>query len=246
MSSAFDANSERNVDWIKEKPIAHRGLHNASAGIFENTLSATKAAAVAGYNIEIDLHISSDGVPMVFHDLTLDRLTAENGSIRDYRASELQKINILDTQDHIPTLEEFLQIAGSKVDVVLELKGHKETQKDAGFVEAVSNVLSNYKGNAAIMSFDHHLIRDAREIAPRLPLGLTAYGDNTMLDQHIKIANLCDVDFVSYELKNLNTQFVRDFKETGRPVISWTVKSEDDLAFSNKFAHQPTFEGFIP
>jgi len=246
MSSAFEIKSEHNVDWIKSKPIAHRGLHDAKSGVYENTLSATRAAIENGYNIEIDLHTSSDGVPMVFHDLTLDRLTSETGSVRDRTAEELQQIKILETDDHIPTLEEFLKLVNGKVGIVLELKGHKNIEKDAGFIEAVSRVLGSYKGDVAIMSFYHHLLRDAREVAPHLPLGLTAYMDDEAYEQHMQIATDTNVDFISYELKNLDTKFVREFKDSGRPVISWTVRNKEDHAFSNKFADQPTFEGFRP
>jgi len=246
MSPAFKIKSEHNVEWLRVRPIAHRGLHNASAGIYENTLSATKAAVEHNYNIEVDLHISSDGVPMVFHDLTLDRLTRETGSVRERTAEKLQHIRIMDTEDGIPTLETFLNLIAGRSAVVLELKSHKDKPKDKGFVEAVSNVLKNYNGQAAIMSFGHHLLDDARKIAPHLPLGLTAEMDDKAFDQHMGIATRCNVDFVSYQLKNLDTKFVRTFRKTGRPIISWTVKSEADHTYSNKFADQPTFEGFRP
>lgn len=58
-------------------PIAHRGLHDRSNGIVENSPSAFGAAMDAGYGIELDLQLSGDGQAMVFHDETLDRLTAE-------------------------------------------------------------------------------------------------------------------------------------------------------------------------
>jgi len=50
--------------WLTTRPIAHRGLHNASAGVIENTASAFAAAIAAGYGIETDLQISADGEAM--------------------------------------------------------------------------------------------------------------------------------------------------------------------------------------
>ena len=61
------------------KPIAHRGLHDRTAGVIENSRAACTAAVQAGYGIEIDLQLSSDGVAMVFHDDHLDRLTPAAG-----------------------------------------------------------------------------------------------------------------------------------------------------------------------
>ncbi|MCB1476187.1 MAG: glycerophosphodiester phosphodiesterase, partial [Rhodobiaceae bacterium] len=54
------------LDWLTRRPIAHRGLHDASAGIVENTLPAAQAAVDGDYGIEVDLQLSADGVPMVF------------------------------------------------------------------------------------------------------------------------------------------------------------------------------------
>ncbi|MEC9311765.1 MAG: glycerophosphodiester phosphodiesterase family protein, partial [Pseudomonadota bacterium] len=52
-------------------PVAHRALHNLAAGRPENSRAAIRAAIAAGYAIEIDLQLSADGQPMVFHDDTL-------------------------------------------------------------------------------------------------------------------------------------------------------------------------------
>ena len=51
-----------------DRPIAHRAYHDIAAGRPENSVEAIIAAIEAGYGIEIDLQLSSDGVAMVFHD----------------------------------------------------------------------------------------------------------------------------------------------------------------------------------
>ena len=56
------------------RPIAHRGLHNAAAGVIENSGPAFEAAIAGGYGIECDLQPASDGTAMVFHDRALARL----------------------------------------------------------------------------------------------------------------------------------------------------------------------------
>ncbi|HKH33089.1 MAG TPA: glycerophosphodiester phosphodiesterase family protein, partial [Beijerinckiaceae bacterium] len=68
-------------DWLVARPIAHRGLHDAAAGRIENTLSAADAAIAGGYPIECDVQDTADGEAVVFHDFTLDRLTAEDGFV---------------------------------------------------------------------------------------------------------------------------------------------------------------------
>ncbi len=61
--------------WLTERPIAHRGLHDATMGVIENTLAAAEAAIGGGFAIECDIQLSADGEAIVFHDETLDRLT---------------------------------------------------------------------------------------------------------------------------------------------------------------------------
>ena len=70
-------------------PIAHRALHNRHGGRPENSRAAVHAAVERGYGIEIDLQLSADGVPMVFHDADLSRLTGAEGYVRDHTAAEL-------------------------------------------------------------------------------------------------------------------------------------------------------------
>lgn len=244
MALEFKNKSKHDLKWMIERPIAHRGLHDVSKGIYENTLSAARAAVEGGYNIELDIQPSSDMVPMVFHDYELERLTSESGETRSIAAQTLTKISIKDTKDKIPTLKEFLKVIDGKVGLVIELKGRKN--EDEGFVAAIADLLSDYKGDAVTMSFEHHILKDARSVAPHLALGLTAEGDDRSYEKHKSIAQECDVDFISYYVKELDCKFVREFVETGRPSISWTIRTPDDKAYSDNFVDQVTFEGFKP
>ena len=63
------------LDWLTAQPVAHRGLHDAAAGVIENTASAFRAAIEGGFAIETDLQLSADGEAMVHHDFALGRLT---------------------------------------------------------------------------------------------------------------------------------------------------------------------------
>ena len=66
--------------WLR-RPIAHRGLHDAERGIVENSVSAVKAAMRKGIAVEVDLQRAADNQPVVFHDMTLERLTNESGPV---------------------------------------------------------------------------------------------------------------------------------------------------------------------
>lgn len=233
-----------NPDWLKEKPIAHRALHDASKGIMENSVSAIKASIKHGFPFEVDLQPSSDRVAMVFHDYELARMTEKQGRIRTIPASKLETYKLSGTDDQIAPLRKLLDLVNGQVGIVLELKGL--SGKDDGFVEAVADDLKGYNGPVVVMSFNHDIIVKAREIIPDIPTGLTAEGDDEFYDMHCEIAEEINADFVSYQLSNLESRFVKEFRKTGRPLISWTVRSPEQKRYSDKFADQPTFEGFIP
>ncbi len=166
MALEFKNKSKQTLKWMIERPIAHRGLHDVNKGIFENTLSAASAAISGNFNIELDIQPSADMVPMVFHDFELGRLTGETGQTRQADANTLSSIFIHETEDKIPTLEKFLNLVAGKVGLVIELKGQKG--QDEGFVASIAELLASYDGPAAIMSFHHHILKDARKIALHL------------------------------------------------------------------------------
>lgn len=232
------------TDWIRQRPIAHRGLHDVSNGVFENTLSAAAAAIDHGYGIEVDLHPSADGVPMVFHDNILDRLTDESGKFRDRTADELGAITIGGSKDRVPTLRQLLDLTAGRSGLVLELKGI--AGEDDGFVAAVLAQLEAYDGPVAIMSFNHWLLEDARKLGTQIPVGLTAEGGDKLHEAHHQALAAYDPDFLSYGIDDLPNRFVHEFRQTGRPVITWTVRSPEAAAKSALYADQITFEGFFP
>lgn len=235
--------ARKSLDWLTARPIAHRGYHDRAAGRPENSLAAFQAAIDADYAIECDLHPSSDGVPMVFHDDTLDRLTGVKGSVRDRTAAELGKLRLHGTEERVPTLDELLELTAGRVPLVIELK--HIAGRDTGFAASVVEKISRYDGPAALMSFDTRLIADIRDADPAMPRGLTAEGDlRTSLD-HISSMVALGVDFVSYRIDDLPTpagHYAQN--EMKIPLICWTVRTDSQRERAERHADQITFEGF--
>ncbi len=165
---------KKDLAWLTERPIAHRGLHDMNKEVWENTLSAFKRAKKNGYAIECDVHLTADHQVVVFHDNALSRVTGTDGFIWQRTAEELRALRIGGTKDHPPTLAEMLDTVDGKVPIVIEIKGIPG--HDDGLVEAVAAQLQAYSGPAAIMSFDHWIIRQFPTAAPGIPAGLTALG----------------------------------------------------------------------
>ncbi len=85
-------------------------------------LGAARAALAKGYRVECDLRLSRDGKVFVFHDDRLERLTDESGFFARRDAAELQKIGLRDSDETIPTLEDFLALAQGAGPLIVELK----------------------------------------------------------------------------------------------------------------------------
>lgn len=227
--------------WMTRRPIAHRGLHDGNKLVWENTLAAFKLAIAGNFAIETDVHLTKDGVAVIFHDGDLKRLAGRDGFVRDQTATEICAMNIGGTAEKVPTLRELLDLVNGQVPVIIELKG--DAGFDDGMVAAVAADLAAYKGHAAIMSFDHHLIREFAKIAPRIPGGLTAEG-TSIADLEANFSMLTHgVSFVSYNvhhLPNLFTTFVRE--RLDMPVITWAVRTKEDFDRTYANADQATFE----
>ena len=232
-------------EWLTARPIAHRGLHDGNKAVCENSPSALERAAKAGYAIECDVHLTADGIPMVFHDEELARLTGAGGHIHEITASQMGQLFIGGTEDRVPTLAETLAQVRGRVPLIIQLKGIEG--KDAGLVAAAGALLAAYDGPAAIMSFDHWLVRRFKTDAPGIPGGLTAMGVSSReLEAHFAML-AHEIAFASFHVETLDNPFVRFMRRTlNRPVISWTVRTPEHVALTRAHGDQMTFEGFDP
>ncbi len=233
------------LSWLTARPVAHRGFHDMNKTRWENTLSAFAAAAERNYAIECYVHLSSEGVPVFIHDDDLKRLAGQDAFVWQRTAAELAALRIGGTSDHVPTLQEALDLVDGRVPLVVELKGIPG--RDKGLVARVGKILNRYKGKAAIMSFDHWLIRDFPKDAPGIPGGLTAYGkDANLIEAHFAMLahGLAFTSYAAGDLPNPFVSFVRE--KLAMPVITWTVHDQPAVDLTFKYADQMTFEGFDP
>lgn len=233
------------ISWLTERPIAHRGLHDMNAMVWENTLPAFARAVEHGYAIECDVHLTSDDQVVVFHDDQLDRLTGQPGYVWQRTAAEMQSLRVGTTQDRVPSLAALLDLVDGKVPLVIEAKGIPG--HDAGLVARMGEALAAYRGPVAIMSFDHWLIRDFARHAPGVPGGLTAWGNEPhQIEAHFSML-AHGISFTSFSITHLPNPFVTFMRERlGQPAISWTIRDDEAAQASLANADQMTFEGFLP
>ncbi len=241
-----------------QAPIAHRALHDRAARRPENSPGAIRAAVSAGYGIEIDLQLSADGVAMVFHDETLDRLTAEKGPLAARTAADLSTIALRDSDETIPTLAEVLALIHGSVPLLIEIKDQSDAmEKTDGRLETVTAAaLAGYAGPVAVMSFNPHSIVQMAKLAPGLARGLTTSafdpGDWAPLPpatcdrlRAIPDYGRTGASFISHEARDLGSPRVAELAAEGAAVLCWTIRSPAAETAARRFAGNVTFEGYL-
>jgi glycerophosphoryl diester phosphodiesterase len=239
-------------------PIAHRALHDISNRRPENSRAAMRAAISAGYGIEIDLQLSADGQAMVFHDYDLGRLTDQAGPLRQIPAETASQIALKHGDgETIPTLPEVLQIFARQVPLLIEIKDQDGGMgPNVGALEqATVDALRDYGGPVAVMSFNPHSVTRMAELAPDLPRGLVTSGFDPD-DWHLtattcaRLREIPDFEsalaaFISHDKDDLRRQRVADLRQSGVPVLCWTIRSPVEEAEARRFADNITFEGYL-
>ena len=243
------------LDWLIARPIAHRGLHDSA--VVESTASAFSAAIAGCYGMETDLQISADGEVMVHHDDALGRLTEGSGRLCDMAAVEIKRVRFKTSADRILTLGELCDLVGGRATLVLELKSHFDG--DRRLVQRAADVLATYAGPVAVMSFDPAMIEVVRWIAPDLMRGIVSerhYAhhewDRIPRSEKRRMAFLLHANrtrpqFIAYGVKDLPAAAPLIARAVfGLPLLTWTVRSDDDRRRAARWADQMIFEGIRP
>jgi glycerophosphoryl diester phosphodiesterase len=246
----------RELDWLK-RPIAHRGLHDESKGIVENSASAIEAAIAKDFAIEVDTQCAANGVPVVFHDRTLDRLTAESGTVAERDADALCNIPLRNSRDLILSLEGLLGLVDGRVPILIEVKS--TWSGDHTYEQNIAAALRAYKRRVAVMSFDPKCVAAFRRAAPFLPRGLIAerfedrqyWSDLSAWQRfamrHLLTAAMARPHFIAYDVRALPALAPGIARDVFRlPLLTWTVRSEADKKSAELFADAMIFEGIEP
>lgn len=232
-------------------PIAHRGLwsrHRAP----ENSLTAIRAAAESGYGAEFDIRLTADGVPVVFHDADLERMTGAAGALADRSLAELSRLRLAGCAEAIPTLRQTLEAAADAF-LLIELKAPADP---AVLGPAVAAELDHFlppcpssarcvRRSCAVISFDPALLAWFARERPDIPRGLdyAAAADPAALRAAIEAAY---AQFLVLELPLALGPIAATWRGQGWPVIAWTARTPDDAARARAVCDNLIFEGLRP
>ncbi|GLQ57503.1 glycerophosphodiester phosphodiesterase family protein [Devosia nitrariae] len=245
---------------VFDRPVAHRGLHDRAAGIIENSASAFEAAIARNFAIECDLQLTSDGVPVVFHDPDRKRLQGVEGLVADATAAEMTTTPLLDSAagDCPQTFTAFLAQIRGRALLQVELKHQRDITNTQLLARAAAEALKAYEGPVTVESFDPRLITLIRQFGFTGPRGIITqdytpngwHGDlpeeQRFVLKHLLHWHETQFDFISCAKDALELPAVKFWRALGKPVTGWTIKSAVEAEAAGPHIDQIVFEGFDP
>ncbi len=233
--------------------FAHRGLHDGTGKIPENSMVAFARAKEAGYGVEFDVQMTKDKKLVVFHDQTLKRMCGVDVKLNTLTYEELQQYTLLDGEEKIPTLAQVLDFL-EDVPICCELKYYRKLD-DPELCEMVDALLNTYKGSVCVESFSPFIVRWFRKNNPSRIRGQLA--SNLEFEElpywvhvavgHLVINIISRPDFVSYHFAD-RTIGLRICRRVFKPLLfGWTFRDNEEIRESAEKGYQSfIFEHCLP
>lgn len=203
---------------------AHRGYWVEGEG--ENTLGAFKAARTRGYQMcELDVHLSADGVVVVFHDGDLQRVAGVSCKISQLSLAQLRQYH------PIPSLKEVLTSAETPPYFNIELKTQEKWRSDLerAVVQTVCETQS--EGRVLFSSFNPLCLWRLKALLPGVPRALLVTRERSS-GNNILLRNLCLAPYLGLHLlhldwRDISPESVNSYRHRGIPVALWTVNEAE-------------------
>jgi len=215
--------------------VAHRGVHDIYP---ENTLFAFERAIELGADsVELDIRLSSDHIPMVFHYFYLDEITSTNGTIFNYTYEQLKNVEIIDKNNknkpRISTLSEILDSIGGRIGLEIEIKGPEPES-----VKVIADVLSNYKSiwsSIEVTSYEPLLLCELQKLCRDIPTDLLFPPSEAWMKldvvtyMAIHRSRLANARAVHLHPTQLTSEVVDKVRKNNIEIHTWDVNDDKSL-----------------
>ena len=205
------------------KIVAHRGYWRTDGSAQNSITSLQKAAAVGCYGSEFDVWITADGVPVVFHDATIDGIRIEDTTFATLMNHRLQN------GEFIPTLQQYLT-EGAKIEgcqLILEIKPHRNEVRDKRIADMCVELVRTLglEKKTEYISFSKVVCQRLHEITPDSKV---AYLNGELSPAQIKEMGLTGIDY-NEKVFVKHPEWLQEAKQLGVEVNVWTVDGEENL-----------------
>lgn len=242
----------KDLTWIKDNYIAHRGFHSLDKSIPENSLLAFKRAMDYQYSIELDVNVTKDGHVVAFHDINLKRMCKVDINLSDVTYDEIKDFTLLNTNEKIPLLSDVLQLVKGKVPLLIELKPKGNNKL---LCRSFMKTMRQYDGVYAIHSFSPGIVYWFKKNYPNIIRGqITEFfrnanhmnGFNKFLMKTMFFNRFTKPDFINYGIKDLPNKYTDKAYEKGICVISYCARNNLEFNLVKKHYDNAVFEFFRP
>lgn len=232
---------------------AHRGLHDNRTEAPENSMAAFRRAVESGYGIEMDIQLTRDKIPVVFHDFTLKRVCGAEGKVSDYTFEELQKFRLCNSSEKIPSFEQVLRLVDGKVPLIVEFKVELT---DTSLCPIADRILREYKGLYCMESFNplavfwyrrHHKAVMRGQLSDAFLREKEYCGLLYFLLENLLFNFITKPDFIAYNHKfqsKTSRKLCRGLYHN--TAVAWTIQSEEELDEAKKHFDIYIFDSFVP
>lgn len=205
------------------KIVAHRGYWRTDGSAQNSITSLQKAAAVGCYGSEFDVWLTADGVPVVFHDATIDGIRIEDTTFATLMNHRLQN------GEFIPTLQQYLT-EGAKIEgcqLILEIKPHRNEVRDKRIADMCVELVRSLglEKKTEYISFSKVVCQRLHEITPDSKV---AYLNGELSPAQIKEMGLTGIDY-NEKVFVKHPEWLQEAKQLGVEVNVWTVDGEENL-----------------
>ncbi len=217
-------------NWPYPRWIAHRGAGKLAP---ENTLAAFKLGASHGYRMfECDVKLSSDGVPFLLHDDTLNRTTTGKGIAGEQTWSELSQLDAGSWHSRtfagepLPTFANIAQFClnnGYFLNIEIKPTLGQEAETGKIVAEHAARLWKDAEFPPLLTSFRPEALETAQTTAPHLPRGLLL---DTLWKGWLETALVLDCSAIVCNHAQWDTSTVTQAKSAGFRCLSYTVNDE--------------------
>ena len=215
------------VNTNAQEIIAHRGYWKTEGSAQNSIAALVKANEINVYGSEVDIWLSSDGVPVVNHDADVT-LNGEKLLVQETPLATLRKVK-LSNGETLPTVEEYLNAFKNcnNIKLIIEFKTHKTKEREDELARKVVDMVKEkgLQNRVEYISFGINFVQQAKRLHPEAPI---YYLNGDLTPQIIKKMGLAGIDY-NLNVINKNPNWVAESHDLGLKVNVWTVNKEEDI-----------------
>lgn len=211
------------IVYAQPKVVAHRGYWRTDGSAQNSITSLQKAAAINCYGSEFDVWITVDGVPVVFHDATINGIRIEDATFAELMNHRLAN------GEFIPTLQQYL-LEATKIEgcqLILEIKPHSTAQRDERIVQRCLELIHMLKlqQRTEYISFSKYACEYLHAQEPNAKI---AYLNGDIAPKDIKAMGLTGIDY-HFSVFKKHPEWLQESQQLGVEVNVWTVDGVEAL-----------------